>query len=70
MSKPENQKKFSRRQFLKTSGAASAVLGSSGLGFFGYQAGKNPNSYIGWENFEGANQTFNRKKYAVDRPHY
>lgn len=65
-----NGKKFTRRQFLKTSGAASAVLGSTGLGFYGYQAGKDPYSYRGWENWEGVNQSFNRKKYAVDKPHY
>ncbi|MFQ6038433.1 MAG: reductive dehalogenase [Candidatus Aminicenantales bacterium] len=59
-----------RRQFLKTAGAASAALGSAGLGFFGYEAGKDLESYTGWETHEGAQQTFNRKKHAVDRPHY
>ena len=69
----KNKKKsqgFSRRQFLKASSAASAVLGSTGLGFFGYQAGKDPYSYRGWENWEGVNQTFNRKRFAVDTPTY
>jgi len=68
--KKTNGKNFSRRQFLKASGAASAFLGSAGLGFFGYQAGKDPESYTGQENFEGANQTFNRKRFAVDQPTY
>ena len=63
-------KKFNRRQFLKASGLASAALGTTGLGFYGYEAGKNPESYSGWENFEGANQTFNRKRRSVDRPTY
>ena len=62
--------KFSRRHFLKATGAASAVLGGAGLGFFGYEAGRDPNSYTGWENYEGANQTFNRKRWEVDSPHY
>jgi epoxyqueuosine reductase len=62
--------KFSRRHFLKATGAASAVLGGAGLGFFGYEAGRDQNSYTGWENYEGANQTFNRKRWEVDRPHY
>lgn len=62
--------KFSRRHFLKATGAASAVLGGAGLGFFGYEAGRDPNSYTGWKNFEGANQTFNRKRWEVDSPHY
>ena len=68
--KKTSGKNFSRRQFLKASGAASAVLGSAGLGFFGYQAGKDPESYTGQENFEGANQTFNRKRFAKDQPTY
>lgn len=63
-------RKLDRRQFLKASGLASAALGSTGLGFFGYEAGKDPESYSGWENFEGANQTFNRKRKSVDQPTY
>ncbi len=63
-------KHYSRRQFLKASGVASAALGSVGLGFFGYEAGKDPESYTGWETFEGANQTFNRKRWKVNLPHY
>jgi epoxyqueuosine reductase len=59
-----------RRQFLKATGAASAALGSAGLGFFGYEAGRDPESYTGWELHEGAHQTFNRKRYAKDQPHY
>jgi len=65
-----NREKIDRRQFLKASGAASAVLGSVGLGFFGYEAGKDPESYLGWETFEGANQSFNRKRWEKDKPHY
>ena len=61
---------FSRRSFLKASGAASAVLGSAGLGFYGYEAGRDPRTYRGWENWEGVNQDFNREKYAVDSPTY
>lgn len=63
-------KGFSRRKFLKASGAAGAVVGGAGLGFFGYEAGRDPRSYRGWENWEGVNQVFNRKKYAVDKPTY
>lgn len=59
-----------RRQFLKATGAASATMGSIGLGFFGYEAGRDPESYTGWETHEGAQQTFNRKRYARDFPHY
>lgn len=70
MKKTNNGKKFSRRQFLKASGAASAVMGSVGLGFFGYEAGKAPSSYTGWETFEGGSQTFNRKRWQVNEPIY
>jgi reductive dehalogenase len=66
----EEKKTFNRRQFLKVSGAASAVLGSAGLGFYGYEAGRDPSTYTGWKTFEGGDQTFNRKRFAVDRPHY
>jgi reductive dehalogenase len=63
-------KKINRRQFLKASGAASAALGGAGLGFFGYEAGKDPDTYTGWKNAEGGFQTFNREKWAVDHPTY
>ena len=64
------KEKLNRRQILKASGAASAVLGSAGLAFFGYEDGKSPQTYTGCEILEGASQTFNRKAHAVDRPHY
>lgn len=59
-----------RRKFLKTSGAAGAVAGGVGLGFFGYEAGRDPDSYTGWKNREGGFQTFNRIKWAVEKPTY
>ncbi len=64
------ENKLSRRQVLKASGAASAVLGSAGLGFFGYEAGKDPGTYTGCEVQEGACQTFDRSRFEVDQPHY
>jgi reductive dehalogenase len=68
MSKDEKGKKIDRRQFLKVTGAAGAVAGSAGLGFFGYQAGKDPHSYTGARTLEGADQTFDREKFASDTP--
>ncbi|MBA7704988.1 hypothetical protein ES703_113811 [subsurface metagenome] len=62
--------KFNRRTFLKATGAASAGIGLSGLGLYGYQAGKDPMTYTGCEGFQGAAQSFNRKRFAVDKPHY
>ena len=61
---------LSRRQFFKISGAASAGLGSVGLGIFGYESGKDPQSYTGWNVFEGSEQTFPRERFEIDKPHY
>jgi len=63
-------KKINRRQALKATGAAGAAVGATGLGFFGYEAGKDPESYTGCEILEGAAQTFNRKRHEVDKPTY
>ena len=59
-----------RRQFLKAIGGGSAIAGSTGLWFFGVQAGQDPASYTGWTNREGGSQTFDRKRWAVDKPTY
>ena len=66
----EKGNNLNRRQFLKAAGAGSAVLGSAGLGFFGYQSGRDPETYTGWETYEGAQQTFNRKRWSVNEPTY
>ena len=70
MGDSESVDKLNRRQFLKAAGAASAVAGGAGLGFSGYAAGKDPNTYLGWQNEAGASQTFNHKRYEVDTPTY
>ncbi len=70
MAEKKSKKTINRRQFLKRAGAGSAVLGGAGMGFFGYQSGKDPESYTGWETHEGAQQSFNRKRWSVDKPHY
>ncbi len=59
-----------RRKFLKVGGATGAAVGGLGMGLFGYAAGKDPNSYLGWQTYEGVNQFFNRKRYEVDKPTY
>jgi reductive dehalogenase len=61
---------ISRRRFLKVSGAVGAALGTAGMGLFGYQAGRDPSTYTGWQTFEGADQSFDRKKFEVDSPTY
>ncbi|MBT7085736.1 MAG: reductive dehalogenase [Desulfobacterales bacterium] len=70
MEKSEDWRKLSRRQFLKASGAASAVMGSAGLGVFGYQAGKDSFSYTGCESFQGQAENFNRQRFAADHATY
>lgn len=70
MNRPKQNPGFSRRQFLKISGATGAVLGGTGLGFFGYQAGRDPHAYTGCETFQGAAQTFDRGRFFVDYPTY
>ena len=62
MSDPCSEGGVSRRQFLKASGATSAVLGGAGVGLFGYAAGTDPNSYLGWQTHEGVNQYFDRRQ--------
>jgi len=59
-----------RRALIKAAGATSAVLGLTGLGLSGYQAGKNPDTNTGCEGFQGTAQSFDRQKYSVDKPHY
>jgi epoxyqueuosine reductase len=59
-----------RRDFLKVAGLASAAGGAAGLGAFGYAAGKDPNTHLGWQNEYGASLIFNRKRYEVDTPTY
>ena len=50
-----------RRDFLKMAGLAGAAAGGAGLGAFGYAAGQDPNTYLGWQNEEGASLVFNHR---------
>lgn len=70
MDRSESKQGCSRRSFLKASGAAGAVLGSAGLGVFGYEAGKDPATYLGWQSQEGADQHFDRTPWEVEKPTY
>ena len=70
MSEKESKSELSRRQFLKGAGAVSGIAGGVGLGFFGYAAGKDPSTYLGWQNETGASQTFSHKRHEVDEPTY
>ena len=67
----ETNGNISRREFLKVSGVASAVLSLAGAGAAGFAAGKDFDSYTGWEDvFEGGAQFFNRTPFEVDKPVY
>ncbi len=70
MSETDPKTGINRRQFLTATGAASAAAGGVGLGLFGYAAGTDPNSYLGWQNQEGASLTINHRPYEVDQPTY
>ena len=59
-----------RRQFLKATGAGSAVIGGAGLGLFGVRAGQAPGTYTGMKNREGGFQTFDRQNWAIGKPTY
>jgi epoxyqueuosine reductase len=66
----ENKGGMDRRAFLKAAGLVSGAAGAAGMGAFGYAAGTDPNSYLGWQNEEGASLVFNRKRYEVETPTY
>lgn len=70
MSDTGSKTSVNRRQFLKIAGAASAVVGGAGVGAASYAAGKDPRTYLGWQNEEGASETVNRARYAVAEPTY
>lgn len=70
MQKPKKVDALNRRKFLKVSGAASAAIGTVGLGLSGYQAGKDPSSYTGEESLQGITEEYGRDKFAVDAPTY
>lgn len=59
---------FNRRDFLKLGGLASAGLGLAGIAGAGLAAGKDTDSYTGWERYtHGGGQFFNRKPFEVDQ---
>ena len=64
------KRRINRRQFLKAGGTAGAILGGSGLGFFGYESGKDLSAYTGCVDFQGEAQFFDRKKFQTEKPHY
>jgi reductive dehalogenase len=63
----ETQKsKLSRRDFLKIAGLAGVAVQAGGLIAGGISAGKDSESYTGWESFNPGTQTFNRKPFEYE----
>ena len=59
------------RSFLKAGGLIGGLLGVVGISIAGFLAGKDYDSYTGWERFtHGAGQFFNRKPFMRDKPTY
>jgi reductive dehalogenase len=67
----KTKNKLSRREFVKFSGLAGAILSIGGAAGAGYFSGKSKESYTGWgKNAYGENQFFNRKPFRVNTPTY
>jgi reductive dehalogenase len=62
----EAKQGISRRDFLKIGGLTGAVLQVVGFAGAGLASGQDIDSYTGYKNFEGVEQTFNRKAYEID----
>ncbi len=59
---------LSRRSFLKIAGLVGVAAQAGGLVAAGVQAGKDSESYTGWESFNPGTQFFNRKPFEIDAP--
>ena len=68
MNGSKEKKLFNRRDFLKIGGACGAGLSLAGIAGAGLAAGKDTDSYTGWERYtHGEGQFFNRKPFEVDQ---
>jgi len=66
----ESLKGISRRDFLKIGGLAAVAVQAGSLTAAGIAAGKDSESYTGWESFNPGTQFFNRKPFEFDGPAY
>lgn len=68
---PPEQGGMSRRDFLKYAGIAGVGVQLAGVAAASQAAGKDYDSYTGWDNlYEGGGQFFDRAPYRVDKPRY
>jgi epoxyqueuosine reductase len=59
------------RTILKAGSLLAAILGIVGIAVAGYLAGKDYDSYTGWERYtHGAGMFYNRKPFRMDNPTY
>jgi reductive dehalogenase len=63
-------KGVSRRELIKMGSVAGAALQVGGVAGAAFQAGRDHQSYGGWESHEGDTQFFNRSRYEIDGPAY
>jgi epoxyqueuosine reductase len=66
MGKSKTDSKISRRNFLKITGAAGIAAQVATVPVMGYKEGKNTDTYLGWESFEGDTQYFDRKPFEME----
>lgn len=66
----DEKKGVSRRTLLKTGGAVGAVAQLAAIAGAAWKAGRDHDSYIGWESFEGDTQSFDRKAHEIAGPAY
>jgi reductive dehalogenase len=64
----EQNTHISRRSFLKIAGIMGAAVQAGGLVVSGISAGKNSETYTGWESFNPGTQIFNRKPFEFTGP--
>jgi len=64
----EKNSSVSRRNFLKIAGLAGAGAQAGAFVAAGVAAGKDSESYTGWESFNPGTQFFNRKPFEFDGP--
>ena len=65
MTTNSEQKKLSRRDFLKIGGLVGVAAQAIAIPALGYKEGKSNDTYTGWEDFEGDTQFFNRKPFEL-----
>jgi len=59
---------ISRRSLLKVAALAGTVTSAGGILLSGIEAGKDPESYTGWESFNPGTQFFDRRPFEFEGP--